>query len=189
MRPRHVVLLTPSVSLRIIHTFSRAQIARETPRIPFFVFKSLRTLSFSVSRNPFICHFLVPSGAGGYENCRVTSFKPKVFPRRALSSLFSLLAPRAFHNSFLFTKICTLSINCRVCTNSSHFGTHYSPFSTLRRTQLLSFHTLAHCFPVYCTPRNLYPYYFQSLTNSLPSQRRWPPTALLAKDQDDCENR
>src|SRR5260370_1087540 len=74
-------------------------------------------LPSSVSRNPFVCH--------SYENCRVTSFKPKVFlfPRRALSLLFSLFVPRAFQNSFPSKGIRTLSKNCRVSPNNSRSGT------------------------------------------------------------------
>src|SRR5882672_12624491 len=63
MPARNVVLLTPSISLRLVQPLSCAQITRETPPIPFFVFKSLRTLSFSVSCKSCICH--------SYENCRV----------------------------------------------------------------------------------------------------------------------
>ena len=63
MPARHAVLLTPSVSLRRIQPLSCTQITRETPRIPFFVFKTLRTLSFSVSRKSCVCH--------SYENGRV----------------------------------------------------------------------------------------------------------------------
>src|SRR5213593_613562 len=62
MLASHAVLLTPSVSLRVIQPLSCAEIMRETPLIPFFVFKSLRTLSFSVSRKSCVCH--------SYENCR-----------------------------------------------------------------------------------------------------------------------
>ena len=63
MLARNVVLLTPSISLRLVQPHSCAQITRETPPIPFFVFKRLRTLSFSVSCKSCICH--------SYENCRV----------------------------------------------------------------------------------------------------------------------
>src|SRR6266704_1809794 len=57
MALRQAVLLTPSISsLRLIQAVSCAQITRETPQIPFFVFKSLRTLSFSVSCKSCICH-------------------------------------------------------------------------------------------------------------------------------------
>src|SRR6266704_4120748 len=70
MPARHAVLLTPSVSLRPSQALSCAQIMpvypeqrTATPRIPFFVFKSLRTLSFSVSRKSCVCH--------SYENGRV----------------------------------------------------------------------------------------------------------------------
>src|SRR5260370_3012134 len=74
-------------------------------------------LPSSVSRNPFVCH--------SYENCRVTSFKPKVslFPRWALSLLFSLFVPKAFQNSFPSKGIRTLSKNCRVSPNNFHSGT------------------------------------------------------------------
>ena len=63
MRARHAVLLTPSISLRLNQALSCTQIMRETPQILFFVFKSLRTLSFSVSSKSFACH--------SYENSRV----------------------------------------------------------------------------------------------------------------------
>ncbi len=63
MVARHAVLLTPSISLRLNQALSCTQITRETPQIPFYVFNSLRTLSFSVSCNLFVCH--------SYENCRV----------------------------------------------------------------------------------------------------------------------
>ncbi len=63
MASRRPVLLTPSISLRLIQALSCAQITRETPLIPLFVFKSLRTLSFSVSCKSCVCH--------SYENCRV----------------------------------------------------------------------------------------------------------------------
>ncbi len=53
---RNAVLLTPSSSLRPIQALSYTQITRETPLIPFFVFKSLRTLSFSVSCKSCVCH-------------------------------------------------------------------------------------------------------------------------------------
>src|SRR3989442_1929407 len=48
MRVRHAVLLTPSISLPLNQALSCTQIMRETPQIPFYVFNSLRTLSFSV---------------------------------------------------------------------------------------------------------------------------------------------
>ncbi len=57
------VLLTPSMSLRLIQALSCTQITRETPLIPVFVFKRLHTLSFSVSYKSCVCH--------SYENCRV----------------------------------------------------------------------------------------------------------------------
>src|SRR6266704_2061569 len=56
MDSRHAVLLTPSISLRLLQALSYTQITRETPRIPFFVFNCLRTLSFSVSCKSCVCH-------------------------------------------------------------------------------------------------------------------------------------
>src|SRR6266705_1885147 len=53
---RNVVLLTPSISLRLIQALSYTQVTRETPRIPVFAFNSLRTLSFSVSYKSCVCH-------------------------------------------------------------------------------------------------------------------------------------
>src|SRR3989442_12315167 len=54
--PRNVVLLTPSISLRLIQAPSYTQITRETPLTSVFVFNNLRTLSLSVSCKPCICH-------------------------------------------------------------------------------------------------------------------------------------
>ena len=63
MASRRPVLLTPSISLRLIQALSCTQITRGTPLIPVFVFKRLHTLSFSVSCKSCVCH--------SYENCRV----------------------------------------------------------------------------------------------------------------------
>src|SRR5436309_15398811 len=87
MAPRQAVLLTPSISLRFIQGVSSARITRETPQIPFYVFKSLRTLSFSVSRKSCVCH--------SYENCRVctnnsqTGTRHKLAPSTAEGPLIS----------------------------------------------------------------------------------------------------
>src|SRR6266566_6914361 len=71
MPARHAVLSTHSVSSRPTQLHSSSQSAYESPQFPVFVFKRLRTLSFSVSRKSCVCHSLVPSGAEGYEKCRV----------------------------------------------------------------------------------------------------------------------
>src|SRR5437879_2126986 len=63
MRARHAVLPTRSVSSRPTHLRTSSQNAHESPQIPFFIFKRLRTLSFSVSSKSFACH--------SYENSRV----------------------------------------------------------------------------------------------------------------------
>ena|SRR5882762_1557240 len=87
-----------------------------------------------------------------HENCReVLVFLSKdlgfnlnsVFPSRALGSLFSLFAPRAFYNSFPFRSIHTLSKNSGVAPPS---WLHFSGCSPLESplTYPLSFHALAH---------------------------------------------
>src|SRR5712691_4641713 len=89
MPARHAVLLTPSISLRLIQPFSCAQITpvypeqrTATPRIPFFVFKTLRTLSFSVSRKSCVCR--------SYENGRVcTNNSHSGTPNRVLTNMAS----------------------------------------------------------------------------------------------------
>src|SRR5260370_41003395 len=87
MAPRQAVLLTPSISLRFIQGVSSAQITHETPQILFFVFKSLRTLSFSVSCKSCICH--------SYANCRDVyqqfPFWHSPFARYSNLSLFTFL--------------------------------------------------------------------------------------------------
>src|SRR6266571_4540824 len=113
MPARHAVLLTPSVSLRPSQALSCAQIMpvypeqrTATPRIPFFVFKALRTLSFSVSRKSCVCH--------SYENGRVcTNNSHSGTLRRALANLslnyFDGGANRYFrsaHFAFSATSVC-----------------------------------------------------------------------------------
>ncbi len=113
MPARHAVLLTPSVSLRPSQALSCAQIMpvypeqrTATPRIPFFVFKALRTLSFSVSRKSCVCH--------SYENGRVcTNNSHSGTLRRALAKLPStpsMEAPvvvfRSAHFGFSATGVC-----------------------------------------------------------------------------------
>src|SRR5713226_4465268 len=66
MASRQAVLPTPSLSSCPIQPLSCTQITRETPRIPVFVFKILRTLSFSVSGKPCVCHSYA-NGRGGYQ--------------------------------------------------------------------------------------------------------------------------
>jgi hypothetical protein len=111
-----------------------------------FVFSLMPTLPSSVSHIPFACH--------SYENAGVVVSLTKIFSEslevvaknlkfclhfvslsRALCSLFALFAPRAFHNSFPFKGIRTLSKNWRggmgipnknlqeLLEGSSHFGT------------------------------------------------------------------
>src|SRR6266478_960301 len=107
MAPRQAVLLTPSISLRFIQGVSCAQITHETPQIPFFVFKSLRTLPFSVSCKSCVCH--------SYANGRVcTNNFHSGIPRllATLTSLFShscaLFCTQQEINAFLFKRFRTL---------------------------------------------------------------------------------
>jgi len=88
MAHRQAVLLTPSISsLRFIQRVSCAQITHETPQIPFFVFKSLRTLSFSVSCKSCVCHSYA-NGRGVYQQF---PFWHSPFARYSNLSLFTLL--------------------------------------------------------------------------------------------------
>src|SRR5713226_3645765 len=66
MASRQAVLPTPSLSSCPIQPLSCTQITRETPLIPVFVFKTLRTLSFSVSRKSCVCRSYA-NGRGGYQ--------------------------------------------------------------------------------------------------------------------------
>ncbi len=132
MRARHAVLPTRSVSSRPTHLHTSSQSAHESPQILFFVFKRLRTLSFSVSSKSFTCH--------SYENCRVCTNNSQsgtphelapseaegllVYPEPSVRRgavlkffLFTLLrtllhsfAQWALHNSFAFKRFRTLSI-------------------------------------------------------------------------------
>src|SRR5207247_8949217 len=63
LRGPHAVLPTLSVSSPPTHLRTSSQSACESSQILFFVFKRLRTLSFSVSSKSFACH--------SYENSRV----------------------------------------------------------------------------------------------------------------------
>jgi hypothetical protein len=67
-----------------------------------------------------------PFRCNTYKKPGGTSFKPRVFllPRRALSFLFSLFAPRLFHKSFPHRQFRTPPKNCRVSPNNFHCGTH-----------------------------------------------------------------
>src|SRR6266446_6834767 len=104
MLARHAVLPTPSVSLRVIQPLSCAQIMREAPLIPFFVFKSLRTLPSSVSRKSFPCH--------SYENCRVRTNNSQSGTPRARGT-------RPCRNpSILHFRLCELCVLRRLCVNS-----------------------------------------------------------------------
>jgi len=113
MALRQAVLLTPSISsLRLIQAVSCAQITRETPQIPFFVFKSLQTLSFSVSCKSCVCHSYA-NRRGVYQQFPFRNSISDRFHRRPYSSsLFShssgLFCTLAKVNSFLFMHFRTL---------------------------------------------------------------------------------
>ena len=106
MASRHAVLLTPSLFLRPIQPLSCSQLTRETPLIPVFVFKTLRTLSFSVAGKSCVCH--------SYENGRVcTNNSHSGTLRRVLANLpldyFDRGASRFFrsaHFAFSATGVC-----------------------------------------------------------------------------------
>ena len=134
MLASHAVLLTPSVSLRVIQPLSCAEIMRETPLIPFFVFKSLRTLSFSVSRKSCVCH--------SYEN------RPGAYQQFPIWN-----APRPCRGtrpcrnpSILHFRLCELCVLRRLCVNSglSSLATVHGSLSAFAYP--LFFHILADSF-------------------------------------------
>ena len=134
MLASHAVLLTPSVSLRVIQPLSCAEIMRETPLIPFFVFKSLRTLSFSVSRKSCVCH--------SYENCRGVYQQFPIWnaPRPCRGT-------RPCRNpSILHFRLCELCVLRRLCVNSglSSLATVHGSLSAFAYP--LFFHILADSF-------------------------------------------
>ena len=150
MPARHAVLLTPSVSLRVIQPLSCAQIMpvypeqrTATPRIPFFVFKTLRTLSFSVSRKSCVCH----SCENGWV-CTNNSHSGTL--RRALANLplnhFDGGASR-FFRSALFAFSATGVCPDRVGASNPSLSLDFQ-LSTLGLPipYSLSFHTLADSF-------------------------------------------
>ena len=112
MAPRQAVLLTPSISLRFIQGVSSTQITHEAPQILFFVFKSLHTLSFSVSCKSCVCHSCA-NGWGVYQQFPFrNSISDRYHSRPYSSSLFShssgLFCTLAKINSFLFMHFRTL---------------------------------------------------------------------------------
>jgi hypothetical protein len=118
MRPRHAVLLTPlecadpiCLPIGIINMpvtplesalASPSQITENTATLSLVEsaltsFPLVNSLECALTKN-----------TGG----EVPTLRLSI--RRALCSIFSLFAPRAFHNSFLFRRIRTLSKNSRV---------------------------------------------------------------------------
>src|SRR5260370_2336553 len=105
MRLRHAVLLTPSKSSGLNELLSCKQIAPVSLRIPFFVFKRLRTLSFSVSCKSCVCH--------SYENSRVCT-------NNSHSGTHSL--DRNYHRSSFFSCACELPILQPLCFDGLEFN-------------------------------------------------------------------
>jgi len=107
MLARHVVPLTPLVSVRPIHSVSSKQCADESPQIPFFVFKNLRTLSFSVSCNSFTCHY--------YEDCWVCTNNSHSGTQYLTGFTRGLTQVLYFHilpDSFALSQSSTLFFSC-----------------------------------------------------------------------------
>src|SRR6266571_1046081 len=102
---RNVVLLTPSISLRLIQALSYTQVTRETPRIPVFAFNSLRTLSFSVSYKSCVCH--------SYANRRgVYQQFPTWNESLAACNRIQVLSFHTLPHSFALVKNLTLFFSC-----------------------------------------------------------------------------
>src|SRR5712691_4538595 len=119
MASRRPVLLTPSMSLRLIQALSCTQITRETPLIPVFVFKRLHTLSFSVSCQSCVCH--------SYENCRVCTNNSH--SGLSTTSIVARFASSALPSPFARPR----------CFSLLSLG-------TCHQTQVLYFHTLPNSF-------------------------------------------
>src|SRR6266568_3846974 len=133
MRARHAVLLTRSVPSRPTHLRTSSQSAHESPQTHFFVFKRLRTLSFSVSSKSFPCH--------SYENSRVCTNNSQTGTEHPI-------------------RMRVLSERSEPKDLSPSFASCATP-ATHHRTQLLSFHTLAHSFALSCILRKLNPFIFR----------------------------
>src|SRR5260370_38996867 len=115
---RNVLPLTPSISLRLIQALSYTQITRETPRIPFFVFNSLRTLSFSVSLKSCVCHSYANRllGYQQFPPCDESLAHLQGDSSSLFSYSYALFCPLAKINSFVFMQFRTL------CTKHPGWG-------------------------------------------------------------------
>jgi len=152
MRVRHAVLPTRSVSSRPTHLRTSSQNAHESPQIPFFVFKRLRTLSFSVSSKSFACH--------SYENSRVCTNNSQSGTEHPIRMrvLSERSEPKDLSPSFA---------SC--ATPATH---HY--------TQVLSFHTLAHSFALSCILRKINPFFFRRFRTLCAKHGGWGEGVILA---------
>src|SRR5260370_659374 len=105
MGPRHAVLLTPSKSSGLNELFSCKQSASLSPQIAFFVFKRLRTLSFSVCRKSF--------ARRSYENNRgVYQLSPFWYSPLASRHLPVAAAPSCFVFIFFRTLLHSFALFC-----------------------------------------------------------------------------
>src|SRR6266581_848036 len=143
MRARHAVLPTRSVSSRPTHLRTSSQSACESPQILFFVFKRLRTLSFSVSSKSFACH--------SYENSRVCTNNSQTGTEHPI-------------------RMRVLSERSEPKDLSPSFASCATP-ATHHCTQVLSFHTLAHSFALSCTLGKLNPFIFKRFRT--PCEKHW----------------
>ena len=172
MRPRHAVLPTPSVSLRPVLSRSRTPITRQTPLIASFVFKVLRTPSFSVSRKSCRCR--------SCENCRGV-YQQFPFWNSILANQETIsysLSPnsRICHtseNSPVSPAIATdpkmhLSKSCICHTSDTPRGWHWplrrSDFHIRKRSNDSSSYQLSpllsNSCALFCTHQNLNPFVF-----------------------------
>ena len=154
MPARRAVLLTPSVSSRPAHLHSSGQSAYESPQIPFFVFKRLRTLSFSVSRKSCVCH--------SYENCRVCTNNSHSGSPRAICAKGACGSSRIARKQlkfFLFKFLRTLlhAPKCqRLCFQAIPHSLHKTPGVGGTSSQgTAEFCLSLLCFPLATFARNL----------------------------------
>src|SRR5713101_2671864 len=151
--------------------------------LPFHMFAALH-LPF-VSSPPRLCVQRLPRRGWGElcvkiptsYNSRVHS-SPKISAKPRQKKPFQISALRTLSFSVSCkSRVCHSYENCRVYTNNSQSGTHYSPVSTRHCTQVLSFHILAHALPINLHNSPKQPLRNQTFPHSLPSQRGWVRTA------------
>ena len=157
MFARYVVPLTPSEALRPIKPPSREHIASESSQIPLFFFKRLLTLSVSKSHKSFACHRSEKTSAKS-KHCH-TSETPRNNPCVCHTS-----ETPGGPSPFRFTLLVAPARPSReplrrARPNGTPPSLSLPPLFPY--PYLLSFHSLAHSFALFCTRQKLNPFLFK----------------------------